>query len=195
MKNHYVILFLLISTACSYAQTANRIMVNYGINSHILIGPYLDGAASRDGKGGSVAGLRYFRDLSRKLALETGLEYSHYKFSISPAIHPDLERTSRKETVKLISVPVFVHYTFAKYLFVNGGLMADFQIDKKKTDVVDEQSGLGLGIGLGGKYSFKNITLSLNPYWQQHTIVPFTEVSDHERLMEAGIRLGVGYSF
>jgi len=195
MKNHYVILFLLISAVNSYSQSSNRLIVNYGITSQILIGDHLDGAGGQDGKGGNVFGVRYIRTTTGKISLETGLEYSRYQFSISPAFHPGIDMTARKENVELISVPLFANYSFAKYLFVNGGLIADFQLNKKTTDAVDRQSGVGLGIGFGGKYDFRAITLSINPYLQQHSIIPIEKSRNQERLLEAGIRFGVGYRF
>lgn len=195
MKNHYVILILLFSAVSAYGQSVNRLTVNYGIASQILIQERLEGAGSHDGKGGNVVGLRYIHGTNKRVALETGLEFSRYKFSIAPAYHPDIDMTARKENVELISVPLYANFTFAKYMFVHGGLIADFQINKKKTDVVDRQSGIGLGIGIGGKYDFKKITVSINPYLQQHAIVAVEKARSQERLLEVGIRFGVGYRF
>ncbi|MCF2443185.1 hypothetical protein L0657_04380 [Dyadobacter sp. CY345] len=195
MKNHYVILFLLFSVVSSYGQNVNRLTVNYGIASQVLIQERLEGAGSHDGKGGNVAGLRYIHGANGKVALETGLEYSRYKFSTTPASYPDIKISPIKENLELISIPIYANFTFAKYMFINGGLIADFQINKKKTDVVDRQSGIGLGVGIGGKYDFKRITFSINPCLQQHAVIPFESARSPQRLLEAGIRFGVGYHF
>ena len=195
MKNHYVILFILISVVNSYSQPVNHLTVNYGISSQVLVGKSLEGGGSQDGKGGNVIGLRYIRSTDGKMSLETGLEYSRFKFSIKPAYHPDIDMTARKENVELVSVPLYARYTFAKYLFVNGGVIADFQINKRKTDTVDRQSGVGLGVGIGGKYEFKHIMISINPFLQQHAIIAIEKAKYQERLLEAGIRFGVGYRF
>jgi len=195
MKIHYVILLMFFTGLSAYAQPSDLLMVNYGISSQILNGPNLDGAGSQDGNGGSLIGLRYIKGTKGKVSFETGLEYSRFRFSIAPAFHPEVAMTARTEHVTLISVPLFARYTFARYLFVNGGVIADLQINKKSTDAVDRQSGLGVGIGFGGKYDFRHVTFSVNSYLQQHTIIAIEKSRNQNRLLEAGIRFGVGYRF
>ena len=81
----------------------------------------------------------------------------------------------------------------AKFLFVNGGLLLDFEVEN---EVIDPQSGFGLGIGIGGEYIFTSgFNIFVNPYLNQHALFPFQKEQHHQRLLDAGVRLGVGYRF
>ncbi len=196
MKNIYIVLFLLIFPARSFAQSSHQFGIVYGFAANELVRKDdLMGAPSHDGKGASTIGLRYIKTLKNNFAFETGLEYSQFKFSISPAEHPATQQTSRREKIELLSVPIYGNYTFGKYFFLNGGLIADFEVNKKENRSLDGQSGLGAGLGIGGKYEFKRITLSVSPYFRKHAIFATDKERYQERIIEAGIRFGAGYRF
>lgn len=165
MKNSYIVLFFLIFPALSFAQSSQRLSISYGFAANeIMQNRNIVGGADHNGKGAGSIGLRYIKTLKKNFAFETGLEYARYKFEIAPNYPPDIPQNSRHENIELLSVPIYGHYTFGKYVFVHAGLIADFQINKKENTSLDRQSGLGAGIGIGGKYDFKKITISVNPY-------------------------------
>lgn len=196
MKNIYIVLILLTFPLHSFAQSSHRLGFIYGFAANEIVRKdNLDGAGSHDGKGAGMIGLRYIKTLKNNFAFETGLEYSRYKFSVSPAFHPDVTLISRRENIDLLSLPIYAHYTFGKYFFINGGLIADFQVNKKEKKSLDGQSGLGTGLGIGAKYDFNRITISVNPYFQHHAIFAADKERHQERIIEAGIRFGVGYRF
>jgi hypothetical protein len=196
MKKIYFALFLLTFPAISFAQSSHRLSISYGFAANEMVKRGdLIGGANHDGKGAEIIGFRYVKTLKKNFALETGLEYTKFKFSITPAYHPDVTQTAKKENIELLSVPIYGNYTFGKYFFVNGGLLVDFQINKKDNHNLDRQSGLGAGLGIGGKYDFKRITISVNPYVQKHAIIAANKERHQESILEAGIRIGVGYGF
>lgn len=196
MINIYIVLILLTFPVRSFAQSSHRLSIAYGFAANELVRKdNLDGAGSHDGKGAGMIGLRYIKTLKNNFAFETGLEYARYKFSVSPAFHPEVAQTSRRENIELLSVPIYANYTFGKYFFVNGGVIADFQVNKKEKKSLDGQSGLGAGLGIGAKYDFNRMTISINPYFQKHAIFAADKEPHQERIIEAGIRFGVGYRF
>ncbi|MDQ6480748.1 outer membrane beta-barrel protein [Dyadobacter sp. LHD-138] len=196
MKNIYIVLILLTFSLRSFAQSSHRLSISYGFAANELARKNdLEGTESHFGKGAGMIGLRYIKTLKNNFAFETGLEYSRYKFSVSPVFHPNVVRTFRRENIELLSVPIYANYTFGKYFFVNGGIIADFHINKKEKKSFDGQSGLGAGLGIGAKYDFNRITISINPYFQKHAIFALDKEPHQERIIEAGIRFGVGYRF
>jgi len=60
---------------------------------------------------------------------------------------------------------------------------------------IDSQSGLGYGLGAGGKYSFKKMTILVNPLFQKYAILSFDGNDHQERIGELGVKFGVGYNF
>ncbi|NEU09948.1 hypothetical protein GZH53_16605 [Flavihumibacter sp. R14] len=182
----------------SYSQAKNRLTIQTGFASNALFtSANLAGGPSHEGKGASAFGLMYSRSLSRSFALETGLEYSLNKIETTSAFHPGFERITTKNQIEMISLPFYGNFTFLKYLFVNGGLMLDLEtkISGQEFRGIDSQSGLGYGLGAGGKYSFKKMTVVVNPFFQKHGLLPFEGNDYQERLGEMGVKFGVGYNF
>lgn len=152
------------------------------------------GAPSYSGEGFYSVGLNYTKELKTWLSYETGLEYSQHKIMISPNLSPDMVRTSRIENTGLLTIPLACRLTFLKYAFLNGGFL--FDIDSSLSNSIDNQSGIGILIGAGLKYSFKSgITLTINPCTRMHSVVAFTSDKYHDHLIDSGIKFGIGYRF
>lgn len=79
--------------------------------------------------------------------------------------------------------------------FINAGATVDFELNTYQNQPTDKQSGIGLGFGLGGKYDFKNTTVLINPFILEHAVIPFDKVEYQERIIELGIKFGMGYNF
>ncbi|MFA5655467.1 MAG: hypothetical protein WDA37_01840, partial [Dysgonamonadaceae bacterium] len=96
--------------------------------------------------------------------------------------------------LSLINIPITVRVNFANYLFVNGGLLLDFETSSSNN--IDKQSGVGAVIGVGAQYEFNNsLGLFINPYAKLHALLPFPAETYPQRLLEWGVRVGVTYSF
>ncbi len=66
-----------------------------------------------------------------------------------------------------------------KYLFVDGGLLADFETNYASSEAnssASKQNGIGGELGTAAKYSFKHIQIFVNPFLQNHAIIPFSGV-------------------
>ncbi|TDE18168.1 hypothetical protein [Dyadobacter psychrotolerans] len=176
------------------AQAQSKIYATY---SYSIAAPVYNqgvaGGGSFDGKAASSVGLRYLIKNGKVLSLETGLEYGFFNYERGPAFYPGLDMTSKSEKLNLITVPVYANVTFLKYLFVNGGALVDFEVNKKNT--IQKQSGLGFGLGIGGKLDLGHFSMMVNPFVQRHALIPFEKLGTRQSLMNAGVRIGVGYAF
>jgi len=192
MKSKLLLLSLLLLSASAYCQS-NSISVVYGVGTN-TIGNAGIGAAGYAGKGETLYGLNYTRNLSKSFSIETGLEYStnnvlwDYEDAYDPTFKP------QKASIRIVSVPVYVNFTFLKYLFADAGVMADFETNYHSDSITPNESGIGLGLGIGGKYNFKRVTVFVNPFLQTHAIIAFQDKGGGT-LSDTGVKFGIGYRF
>jgi outer membrane protein with beta-barrel domain len=152
------------------------------------------GAAGFDGRGERLYGLNYVRHIAGCFAIETGLEYSvnrllwDYEDAYDPTFRP------QKVTIHMISVPVYANFTFLKYAYADAGLSVDLQTDHQSDYITRDQSGIGIFLGVGGKYAFNKVLLFVNPFVQVHAIAAFNGPGGGN-LMASGLKFGVGYRF
>ena len=138
-----------------------------------------------------VAGLNYLYQLNKVLEFETGIEYANHKFYIV-STDPLIDAKGIKTTISVINIPLSLRVNFARYFFINGGLNVD--INATKSEYIDSQTGIGGIIGLGLKYDSQlGVSVFVNPYFKAYSLIPFTEVDNHQRLMESGLRFGLMY--
>ncbi|MGL4909065.1 MAG: outer membrane beta-barrel protein [Bacteroidales bacterium] len=155
----------------------------------------ISGAGGYSNRGYYSFGITYIRPISNKFDIETGIEYSKYRYHFTnSSLGPDID-VSRNVDLSLLEIPITVRFNFWKYFFLNGGLLLDFDITNDKH--LDNQTGIGTILGFGAKYDFKKapIGLFLNPYIKYRPLIPFTKESYHLRTMEVGFRFGVLYNF
>lgn len=125
--------------------------------------------------------------------LEIAPRYSWHKigFELSPPIYQ--EKTIYTETFELVSVPV----TFKRYLtgnfFISAGTIIDFTFNGKPL-WIDPQSGFGLTLGAGKEYRVKDFMIDLSPAAELHSVVPFAEKQNQQRLFVVSLRIGISYS-
>ena len=196
IKAAWVSLLICLFSINTYSQGKNRMTVYSGISSNALFRKEnLVGAGSDEGKGATVFGIRYLRNLNNSFSIESGLEYSSDKVESSSAFYPGIPRTYTKSTIGMVSIPVYGYYNFLKYLFINAGPTVDLETNRSENRAIDPQSGIGYGIGLGGNLRFKKISIVANPFFQKHALIPFSRNVYPQKLAETGVKLGVGYHF
>jgi hypothetical protein len=184
---------LIAVSAKTYGQQNNTLSVIYGTGSDGVFSGS-PGAAGYSGKGFTMLGLNYVHHISGLLSIETGLEYSNnnvlwdYEDAYDPTFRP------QRASIKMLSVPVYANLTFFKYAFLNAGLSVDLETDHPAQRIAPEQNGIGMFLGIGGKYAFKHIVLLANPFVQVHNMVSFQKYGGHN-LMNSGFRFGIGYGF
>jgi hypothetical protein len=165
---------------------------SFGSNDLIYF-QQLEGAPSYNGEKFFTLGLIYLYPINTKIAIETGIEYSHHEISILPNVPPDMDDTPVSAFMSLVGIPVTARVNFLKYFFFNGGLLLD--VDAGTSEQLNSQSGIGALMGLGIKYdSDFRISVFINPYLKVHSLIPFYTSNSHQRLMESGFRFGLAYS-
>jgi len=172
----------------------NRIAISFSSfgDNFVYYSEDLAGAASYDGDYFLAVGIHYLHPLNRWLELETGAEYARHHILINPNLPPQMDSTPRKAAFSLINIPVTLRANFLRYFFVNGGPFLD--IDASTTSPIDSQTGLGAMLGVGMQYRLHSgIALFVNPYVKNHSLLPFGFFNHHERVFEAGFRLGITY--
>ena len=194
LKKIVLITTCILLTLGAFSQTKNRVSIFYSPASNGLIIPEgWDGDMGYTGKGANLYQLRYSRQINRFFAIETGLEYSFNK--IEKEYFPDGIMHYKESNIKMLSIPIYGDITFWKYFFVNAGPTIDFELHHTESESTYNQSGIGFGLGIGGRYTLKNFTVSLNPFYQKHLILRSKKGAYHENLYEGGIKLGLGYNF
>ncbi len=137
-------------------------------------------------------GLHYLNSINEWLTLETGFEYAVHSFELRPNLPPNIEEPAGIIELSLINLPLTFRANYWKYFFLNAGVLVN--IDASGANNIDPQTGIGGLLGLGVNYEFGNgISIFLNPYLKAHTLLPLSVRTGHERLIEQGIRIGLGY--
>ncbi len=194
MKTYIFLFFLIFFSQTIFSQ--NKISVFYGFSDNALLRKAeLIGGPGYAGKGSNLYGFSYEKALFKYFSLETGLEYSKNKIEITPNFYPGIDMTPKNVDIEILTVPIYANYTFLKYIFVNGGALIDFELNREEYASTDNQSGIGFGIGIGGKYDFNDLTVFVNPFYRSHAIIPFEKENYHQHLNEIGLKFGIGYNF
>ena len=137
-------------------------------------------------------GVNYIYPLNSWLEAETGIEYS--KNNIKFFAYPNgITYFVGERNLSLISIPLTLRADFLKFLFADAGTFIDFDFSSKD-EIIDNQTGMGIVVGLGAKYDFKfGISLFVNPFARLHSLVPFAPEKYHNRLFDKGFRFGMTY--
>jgi hypothetical protein len=137
-------------------------------------------------------GVNYIYPLNSWLVAETGIEYS--KHNVKLFVYPDGDTYfAGEKKLSLINIPLTLRVEFLKFFFVNAGTFFDFDISNK-SEIIDNQTGMGIITGLGMKYDFKmGISLYANPFLRWHNLIPFVPEKYPDRLLDSGIRIGITY--
>jgi len=194
MKIKLILALLILSSTQVWSQSKNNISLYFGaavndVNIHSGSGDY-----DYKSKSGTIIGFGYTYNLTNSFALETGLQYSSNKLLLSNNV-PAKGYVISTGRAKLITIPVYGKYTFLKYLYVNAGVLVDFDFGHDNDTGINEQKGIGAEIGIGGKYSFDQITVFINPFFVEHRLIGFNRNGQINSLENAGVKFGVGYSF
>lgn len=193
MKKTLIIFCSILFCINSLAQTKNRISISFAsADDGLSIPSGWCGDMGYIGKGANLYELKYSRKINTFFSIETGLEYSLNK--IEKHYFPDGIMHYKESSIKMLSIPIYGDLTILKYLFVYAGPSIDFELNHQNSQSTFNQSGLGFEFGTGGRYSFKNFTISLNPFYQKHLILQYKKGEYHENLFEGGIKLGLGYN-
>lgn len=193
MKTKLILAVLILLSTQAYSQSKNSISLYYGVAANDV---NTHGAIDYDyrSKSGSMVGFGYTYNLNNSFALETGLQYSSNNLLLSNNV-PGKGNVISPGRAKLITIPVYGKYAFLKYLYVNAGLLVDFDFGADNDTGINAQKGLGAEIGIGGKYNFGQLTVFINPFLLEHRLIGFNSNGRFNNLENAGVKFGVGYNF
>jgi len=177
-RNNFSLVYAVTST--SLATTGSRPDAdhyNYNYNYTVTSGPRF--------------GLSYTRYIFKWFAVETDVLYMRNNVTALDTYNNNIIHNS----VHLASIQGFVKIRFLKYLFVDGGIAADSELDQNEGNITWAQEGLAAEAGIGVKLSFNHLILSVNPYLRTHGDITLSKVDSNNELNEQGIKFSVGYDF
>lgn len=156
----------------------------------------LEGGPSYNGKNFYTFGVSYIHPIRYWLDVEAGMEFSGYTITVKPMSMPDMPYLPYDKKISLVNIPITARVNFLKYFFVNGGLLLD--LETGNSSPIDNQTGIGTLLGVGARYTLNNgLGAFINGYSKFHSLIPLSAERDDYRwrLIEAGVRVGVTYSF
>lgn len=192
-----VLIITLLLCHFSFAQR-NQLRMVYNLTTQSVLHPLVNlrGDNSPEVDRINSFGVRYLRNLSNGFSLETGLgfvfaELKQYPYM--PIKHSSTESGVKTGNLGIVTVPIFVNYSFWKYFFIHGGPMINIQHTGFTND---NQTGIGALLGVGLQYNFNNFLIYASPNMSFHTLVPLAETERyHDKLIQQGFQFGFGYSF
>jgi hypothetical protein len=188
MKFKFILPALVLLSFQAFSQTKNNISLVYGVASNIVDIHGAIGDFGYSPESGTNFGLSYTHYLSKHFSLESGILYSNSYVRLSSIQGPRGE-FFYDGYVKMISVPVLAKFTFLKYVFLQGGILLDHQTNYTRDGVINDESGVGLEMGIGGKYSIGRVSVFVNPFVAKHG------TPGSNNLLEAGAKFGLGFDF
>lgn len=194
IKKSILISVFILLVLITFSQTKNRVSILYSsasIGLDIEPGRYCD--CGYTGKGANLLELRYLRNINSYFSVESGLQFAQNQIEANS--HGDGVNRYRNSEINLLSIPIYGNLSFLKYFFVEAGPTFDFELNHSPSTSINDQSGIGLVYGFGGKYTFKNLTVIVNPFFQHHLMVSLRSEKYIERLYGSGIKFGLGYNF
>lgn len=200
MKTKFLIILSLLLLTCHFSNAQKSIrnkrvgitFSSFGISEPIYFTD-LDGQTDYSSKSFYSLGVNYIHPLTSWIDLETGVEYTRHNIRVKQIL-PPMNIPSYNNSFSIINIPITVRANLSQYFFVSGGLLLD--LEAGSSSVLDRQTGVGAILGIGAQYEFNNgLGLFINPYSKAHTLIPFSSEEYHQRLIEAGVRVGLTYSF
>ncbi len=141
-------------------------------------------------KKSSEVGINIVYDLENSFALESGLSYS--LFDVEQIVKSTNDTTNTN--LSLIQIPFLARFSFSDYVYINGGLLFDF--DMNSTSAIASQTGVGLMAGLGLMYQFSSgLSFYAHPYIKAHSLLRFNPSEEKNKLFDYGVKLGLAYQF
>lgn len=177
---------LLLSNLHVLCQSKNNISLVCGFNTNLVDIHNVVGDYGYNNQTGQTYGLSYTRNITRIFSVESGLLYSVYKVQLK-TIGPAGGIYNRN--LDMLSLPVYAKWTFLRYLYGQCGISIDHETNYSFDHIVNDQSGVGISFGIGGRYNFGPLAIFVNPYYTNHRFY------GSNNLLEAGVKFGLGYNF
>jgi len=193
-KLNLIILLFSLMSINGFAQVKNEIIISYGFaNNDILMNEDIVGDMGFVGRKTFLLEAGYQRKLNNSFSFESGFAYS--KSEVVFHYFPSGVLNTKNLEINLLSFPIGINFNFWKYFYVNAGTIIDVELGRSSDHATHDQSGFGFYGGVGVKYSIRNFTIKINPFILEHSSVPFEKEKYEQRLLEKGVKVGVGFNF
>jgi hypothetical protein len=173
----------------SQVQKRNSFGISAGIGRPDYLMPVI-GGRSVDGRGFEL-GVNYYRQITRKIKLESGMVWHLYQLTTS-SDYPQFAQNYYE--FGLLYIPVMMRLNFSNHFFMNTGLLAD--VDLRTEPAIKNQTGLGAGLGFGFEMPISGkLIVQINPYFNMHSLWVVKDNINCDcfpsGLLERGIRVGI----
>jgi hypothetical protein len=149
---------------------------------------------SGNSKFGYNVSLEFIKSGTNKISYGFGLSYQYSKVEIVPAPLPPIERVPHTESINLITLNLKTVFNFRKEFFLSLDPFLDLQLKSESQHTIDDQTGIGLSIGVGKRFELNNCSLlHLEPRLWVHNIVPFDDNLLPLRLTVLGLKVGINF--
>ena len=140
---------------------------------------------------GFNANFDYLLSTNKIVNFGLGLDYQSCRtLNISPISTVDY--SARSERINICSISFKSMFKLTKELYFSFDPTIDYQANYSKIQITDNQSGIGLSVGVGGNFILNNfIQFNVEPRLWIHNIIPFNDINSPFRLSAAGINLGL----
>ena len=197
MKKFLVLFLVLVNFAVNAQQSSkNSFGLTAGAGNATVLRASLEGGPSLDLESSFEFGANYYRTLGERLKFETGLFYHYNRLIQKQEPNPGIPQVTTHYDVQLLYAPAFIRYNLTNVLFINGGGIVDLDLSNimslNESRALDNQSGLGAGIGIGGELAVLNkFYIQINPYLNLHAALMVKPENIPGRILNTGIKLGI----
>jgi len=140
---------------------------------------------------GFNANLDYLFSTNNSVNFGIGLDYQSSKTLNVRPIGP-AELSAQSEKINICSISLKSMFKLTKEFYFSFDPTIDYQANYDKTQITDNQSGIGLSVGAGGNFIINNfLQFNVEPRLWIHNIIPFNDIKSPFRLSAAGINLGL----
>jgi hypothetical protein len=189
MKRLVTLTILLSCVVCSHSQSFT---ISASPTLSRVFNPILSvGGASSNAKLGFDASIDYLKFTESWFQIGLGLDFQHLNTEFVPA--PTGETVeSHPESINLMSLSFKTAYNLGNNFFLSANPLIDIQLPSKNQSSVDNQTGLGLSLSGGKRFSMnEKLFLTIEPMLWVHNIVPFIDKGIPERMTVVGIKVGL----
>lgn len=135
--------------------------------------------------------LDYLFSTNKSVNFGLGLDYQSSR-TLNVSLIGPMEYSARSERINICSISLRSIFNLTKEFYFSFDPTIDYQANYTKIQITDNQSGIGLSLGVGGNFILNNfLQFSVEPRLWIHNIIPFNDINSPFRLSAAGINLGL----
>lgn len=148
------------------------------------------GSASGKARIGFGTSFEYIFNRNKIIEFGLGLSYQYCPIKIVPIYDPQNINLPFTEKYSLLSLNLYSFHNFKNNFCISIGPTFDLQLNNNSTQTIDNQSGVGMSLGIGEAVKLKDyLFLNIEPKLWIHNIFPFQNEDSPFRLTVVGLNL------